>query len=761
MRRLKRILGKVVGVALVLILAVRFGANAVLNTQAAHDRIVAAIERATGHQARIDGPIAVAWSLEPAFSIEDVAILNQPGFSRPALATAHRVEARVAVLPLLQGRIELPGLWIDDPDIRLERNAAGLANWVAAPPSNSDAAPSPSPQHSHTPVEIGRVQLVNGIIAWQDAPTLHIHALQLIPGGGPLSGSLTVRDTPFELVGSTWPATVEGIPFEATAVGGGLALAASGHAGGAKPEPIAFEAKTADLSALSPLAGRPLPPLRDVVLTGQLTPAGLAGLHLAAGPSDLGALVPGLSLAKLGASLAGLDQPIQIEAQAALRTLPIAIAANVGPRAPATPIQLQLTADGATLGVQASLDGSTVQWTEATIAAHVPNLGRTATLAGIRAPGLRDAAIDVRLQPTPTGTGLLLRGLRVTSAQGDVAGDLALALAPRPSLKGSLISQRLDLDAWTKQPKPPKQAPESASEPAPGPAPAATPAAATAPSPPKPRWSIPDRPLPFAALKQADADLRWSAAALVSRGVTYRSATLHILLQDGRLRIDPAILTAPGGPVQAALDADASATPPTAALTIHAPNIDAAAVAAAAGVPGGMSGALDLDIALHATGATPHQLAATATGHAGLALTDGEIENATLATLFAPALHGAGIPVNVFAEAGSSRVACLAIRLDATDGQATVKALALNTSKLRLDGDGTLDLASETMDLHLRPTIRLGPTSVAIPVHLAGPWRTPKAANDRGVIAPGRFGIAIGAATPDPCGPALAEVRAP
>jgi AsmA protein len=679
---LRLIVGVLAAVLLVLVATVTLGANALLNSEAARARILAAIERATGHPARIDGPVAVAWSLEPAFSIQDVAILNRPGFSRPALATARRIEARIALLPLLEGRIELPGLWINDPDIRLERNAAGQANWVAAPQANVEASPSPS--RPHTPAKIARIQLVNGTLAWQDAPELHIRALQLVPGGGPLSASLTFKDIAFEVVGTTRPATQEGIPFEATAVGGGLALAASGQAGGPTPAPIAFEAKTADLSALSPLAGLHLPPLQQVVLTGQLGPTGPAGLTLTAGPSALDHILPGLALTSLKASIASLDQPAQIEATATLGT---------------TPITAPITATAS-------------------------------------------------VKPAPSGTGVLLRGLRIASPAGDLAGDLALILAPRPSLKGSLVSQHLDLDAWATPPEPAQPAPQPASQAPPQVAP---------PAPPPP-WLIPDRPLPFAALQRADADLQWSVAALVSHGVAYQAATLRVLLQDGRLRIDPAAVLAPGGPIQLTLQADASAAPPTAALMLHAPTLDAAAVVATLGLPAAMTGGLDITLDLHASGTTPHQMAATATGRAAAALTGGEIENAVLAALFAPALRGANIPLD---PAGRSRVACLALRLDADNGQAAIKALALDTSKLRLDGDGTLDLGTETMDLHLRPTIRLGPTSVAVPVHVAGPWRAPKAAADRGVIAPGRFGISIGAATPDPCGPALAAVNAP
>ena len=88
---------------------------------------------------------------------------------------------------------------------------------------------------------------------------------------------------------------------------------------------------------------------------------------------------------------------------------------------------------------------------------------------------------------------------------------------------------------------------------------------------------------------------------------------------------------------------------------------------------------------------------------------------------------------------------------------------ALDAARLRIEGDGLLNLGDETMDLHMRPEVRLGPLPVKIPVHLTGPWRTPQVQVDKGVVAPGRFGITIGGASggtgADPCGPALAAVR--
>ena len=77
---------------------------------------------------------------------------------------------------------------------------------------------------------------------------------------------------------------------------------------------------------------------------------------------------------------------------------------------------------------------------------HAPQFAALSPLAGTGLPALRDVAAEARLSSPSPGV-LALRGLRVTSAAGDLSGDLALGRAPRPSLRGTLASQRLDGDA--------------------------------------------------------------------------------------------------------------------------------------------------------------------------------------------------------------------------------------------------------------------------------------------------------------------------
>ena len=490
--------------------------------------------------------------------------------------------------------------------------------------------------------------------------------------------------------------------------------------------------------------GRPLPALHDVHLTAALTQSGITGLLLQAKSYESGSL----RLSNLKLAAPGMADPVTATAELQIGNLPVALAANAASfgalmgRGPIAFQFLALSGDASisVQGTSADLRGTGV---DATVSAKAPDLARVGALAGSAVPPLRDLALDARIAAAPNG--LVVRGMRLTSQQGDLGGDLALGLAPRPFARGSLVSQRLDIDAWMPRPVP-------AAAPAPAPAPAPPPAT---PPPARPDRVIPDVKLPFAALRQADLDLHAAIGEAVWRGAAYHAVDGRILLQDGRLRLDPLSMQGPGGALHGQLLADAAAQ--TASVTAQGQGLAAGPVLAILGAPDTTKGTLDLDLQLQGRGDTLRAQAASLDGHLGLAMVDGEVDNRWLESLFADALRAANLPVEA---GGTSRVRCLALRADASAGQVQLRALALDTSRLKLDGEGGLNLANETVDLHLRPQLRLG-TALSIPVRLTGPLRAPKVALDPGAIAPGRVGVTIGGgpAPADTCGPALALAR--
>ena len=125
-------------------------------------------------------------------------------------------------------------------------------------------------------------------------------------------------------------------------------------------------------------------------------------------------------------------------------------------------------------------------------------------------------------------------------------------------------------------------------------------------------------------------------------------------------------------------------------------------------------------------------------------MVDGQFTDALFQNALGNALTAAGVPPL----SGTAGVNCLALRAELDHGQGRMDALALDTSRMSLTGTGSFDLGAETVDLHLKPTLRIGGAGVAAPVTLTGSFTDLKAAADAAMPG-GRFGLTIGGPPPD------------
>ena len=659
-----------------------------------------AARRATGRKLTIQGPVRLEWSLTPTIAMEDVSLANPPGLSRPAMMHVARAEARLALWPLLSRRVEVLALTLVQPDVLLERDAQGRPNWVftkpAAAPSTSQAPAAPP---SVKPLFVAdNVQVSDGRIGLRTANRVDVVQVASLSATSPgsdapvqVKGTLDFNGSPVVLQGMTgaWATGGKPWPVALTLSGAGAVLKADGALGGS----LGVTAAVPDLADLSALAGRPLPHLQGILAAAQLGPAGLMA-------------------------------PV--------------------------PVKLRMTAAGATVTADGTAD-TRGGGLDLAVSAQVPDLQQLSTVLDLRLPPLHNLAGTAQLVRAPNTAALALHGLRLTAPGSDAAGDVALTLSPRLALRGSLVSQQLDLDALlaqsTEEPAPPTPSSPASSAPPPSEPPLPH-------TPPQTGWLLPTAPLPFEALRRADGDLRVSVGQLTWRTLIARAVQARLLLQDGRLQLDPVMAQLPGGPIVAQVTADANG--PAAVIALRATELAAGPMLAAFGAPDGAAGSLDLDLALSGQGASLHDMASTLNGHAGLALVDGKLDNRWLLDALGEALRGASLP---FEPGGRSTVRCLALRADAADGKATFNDLLLDTTRMRLDGDGTANLGDEALDLHLRALVRVGGSSLSLPVHLSGPFRAPKAqAEVKGDI--GRSGLIIGGGPPpDDCAPRLTQAR--
>jgi uncharacterized protein involved in outer membrane biogenesis len=121
---------KWVGLA-VLVLLTAFVLFVVFGLGTLKGPITKAVSNATGRELIIDGKLKPVWSwVHPRFRAEKVRFANPEWADEDWLFQADAVEASVRILPLLMGRVVLPDVHLERPNIDLEIDEDGRKNWV-------------------------------------------------------------------------------------------------------------------------------------------------------------------------------------------------------------------------------------------------------------------------------------------------------------------------------------------------------------------------------------------------------------------------------------------------------------------------------------------------------------------------------------------------------------------------------------------------------------------------------------------------------
>ena len=677
-------------------------------------------ERTTGRTLTIAGPVDLAWALSPTLVLNDVSLSNPPDFADPVMAHIARIEARIGLGELFQRRVVIERLVVVQPSANLAINAAGRANWDFTPPARTGTPGAASAPHADRfAVSIAAVDITDATLGFFGRTVTAPH-LNYALDTGAVSGALLDNGQTLTVSGTA--GLLANAPIDLHLAGAGLAAGLLGTSDAA-----VLTMSAPDLAALSPLVGRPLPPLHNVSL--QTTLPALSAIQVQIGSATVGPLAIGA--ATLTAT--SRTDPAAITANATLGPLPLTVTGHIGSIAALLrgPVPIDISATGSNLTLTAAGTLTTAGTGSLQLGATSPDLA----IAGL--PELRalQAKAGLSLQP---GTAALT-GLQMTSAQGDLQGDLTLQYGSHPVLKGALASHQFDV-----QLAPPPPAPVT---------PTAGAAAPAAP-PPRPDRLIPDTKLPFDELQRADADLGLTVGSLHLAGATYSNVSAHAALANGTLRLDPLTLSLGAATAHATIQADAS--PRAVHATIAAPGVPVAAVLALFGDTAAGTGTLDLRADLTGAGNSVRALAATLGGQAGLAIVDAQIDNALLERWAAGPLRSAGVSLD---GSGMTTIRCGAVAADVAGGHVRFATLTLDATRLTLDGEGNVDLGTEGIDLHLRPELRVG-GGLSVPIRVGGTLAAPKMQLDAGALASGRVGIMLGGPPPpDRCGPALAAAR--
>ncbi|MDB5415947.1 MAG: AsmA family protein [Rubritepida sp.] len=669
-------------------------------------RLIEAAQRATGREFRIVGPLRLTPGLTPTIAVDGLVLANVTGGSAPEMLRIAHAELSLALFPLIRGRLEVASLTLDGGRLLLEKEnwRFGRAPAPAAVPATS--APDAPPARPLI-VDVRKVTLRDWRITAQ-GEEIQIPQLRLTGTDAqqPLDLTATViaRNTEALIEGRVGAPTrfadAEAWPFRLAAIVPGARLSIEGTKNdNAWRGTVAAEIPRLD--ALSARVGRPLPALTGINMRAQVALAGgmpsLTGLE---GRIEGGEFA-GITLTGATFDQASLQGAPRVQATGVFRGQPVTLSAEFEPAAiqagTVTPVSISLGAAGGTLTLYGAWPGELVlEGTLPDLAALSPHLARPL-------PSLRD--VTLRAGITPVGN-LFQDGVRIgnftfASTGGDLAGALEVRWTGRPAIQGNLTSTRLDLAAF-------RPAPAPAAVPA-------TPAPTPAPAAPASGRVIPDLPVDIGPLRLADADLTFALAELRNGTLVLQQVRGHLVSQAGVARLDPFAMTMPGGQLNLRVAADATATPPALQVVGGGQGLDPVALLAALGMQSPLAGRTDLDVDLRGQGAALRALAATATGHLGLAVTDGRLSGAPAQALAQIPGFGGNVPLS-----------CLALRADLDRGIATMRTLFLEGSPGRIGGDGTVNLRDESLAMRFSADVRVAGVRVRAPVPLTGTLASPR-----------------------------------
>jgi len=174
------------------------------------------VQGLTGRELDIAGEVRLrVFSLNPAVVVEDVRFANAAWGTRPEMAKIRRLEAKVSLLRLLTGALEVERVILVEPDILFETNESDVGNWLMAgaePAAKTEEGASESGPALPT---VRLIQMDDATVSYRDGQTGRTRTLTIARIVGRSDGP----ERPMEL---TFSGDLDGTPVFVNAVLGSL-----------------------------------------------------------------------------------------------------------------------------------------------------------------------------------------------------------------------------------------------------------------------------------------------------------------------------------------------------------------------------------------------------------------------------------------------------------------------------------------------------------------------------------------------------------
>jgi len=412
------------------------------------------------------------------------------------------------------------------------------------------------------------------------------------------------------------------------------------------------------------------------------------------------------------------------------------------------PMEIQAQAGATSLrarGAIASL--ATLDGSDAVFDLSGKNLADLYKLVGVVLPATPRYAVHGHL--TKKAELWSLKDLNGRLGDSDLSGELSFDKRNQvPHLAGNLRSKWLNFDdlapvvGLPEQPRKPDAAPTRTAT-----AETAKKGAGTregggkkAPKDPD-RKVLPRTSLDLARLKTMNSDVTYAAAKVTNApNLPLESMAMKVRLHDGVLNLDDVKLGVAGGTLAGKVMVDSHSNPASAALRLDARSLELSRLFKSEQLTKTSFGKIHGDFDLKARGNSVAQMLGSADGNVSLLMGKGQISNLLLEIA---GLDGREIIGFLIGGDQNVGVRCAATAFDVKSGLMTSRALVLDTVDTVVYGQGTVNLATEKLDLYFRPYPKdMSILSLRSPLKLAGTMGAPDAGPDKGALA-GRAGLAL------------------
>jgi len=259
---------------------------------------------------------------------------------------------------------------------------------------------------------------------------------------------------------------------------------------------------------------------------------------------------------------------------------------------------------------------------------------------------------------------------------------------------------------------------------------------------------LPTAVLDLAKLKGMNADITYTAADIRHvEALPLDRGSVHVVLKNGVLWLNPISLGVAGGSVAGSIRIDTNPVPAAFETRLDVRGVQLnqlfPAVETSKSSLGKLSGKFDLK----GRGNSAAQMLGGASGDVAILMGRGEISNILLEFM---GLDGGEIIKFLVGGDRNVQLRCAVAAFDVKQGLMTSRAIVLDTSDTVINGRGQVSFGSETLDLVLEPAPKdFSILSLRSPIQIGGTFAAPTAFPDKTALA-GRAAIALALAAINP-----------